>query len=236
MPKSERNPNAEIRTPPGAAVRALPELGFGHSFVIRLPRRSQTKVGHWSFVIGRGSAGFTLIELILVMTVLTIAVSITVPALGNFFRARSLDSEARRLLALTRQGQSRAVSEGVPMELWVDAAQGAYGLEAEPSYEPSDSKAVTLSLDQNLRLELASANAANGAIASVTQPASGSGRPGPAVVSQHPNLPKIVFLPDGYVSETSPQSVRLVSRDGGAIALVQSANRLNYELRTASYQ
>src|SRR3954453_22495301 len=80
---------------------------------------------------------FTLIELILVMTILTIAISVTAPALANFFRGRSLDSEARRLLALTRQGQSRAISEGVPMQLWVDAAHGGYGLEAEPSYEPT---------------------------------------------------------------------------------------------------
>src|SRR5215467_5625288 len=84
------------------------------------------------------SSAFTLIELILVMTVLTIAASITAPALANFFRGRSLDSEARRMLSLIRQGQSRAVSEGVPMELWIDAQQGAYGLEAEPSYEPND--------------------------------------------------------------------------------------------------
>src|SRR5207253_10956500 len=44
-------------------------------------------------------SGFTLIELILVMTILTIAVSLTAPALANFFRGRTLDSEARRLLA-----------------------------------------------------------------------------------------------------------------------------------------
>src|SRR5689334_15919462 len=49
--------------------------------------------------------GFTLIELILVMAILTVAVSITAPALSNFFHGRTLDSEARRMLALTRQGQ-----------------------------------------------------------------------------------------------------------------------------------
>src|SRR3954463_14446446 len=76
---------------------------------------------------------FTLIELILVMAILTIAVSITAPALANFFHGRVLDSEARRVLALTRQGQSRAISEGLPMDLWVDAAQAQYGLEADSS-------------------------------------------------------------------------------------------------------
>src|SRR5439155_2391252 len=92
-------------------------------------------------------SAFTLIELILVMTVLTIAVSVTAPALAHFFRGRSLDSEARRLLALSREGQSRAVSEGMPMELWVDTSRGALGLESEPSFEQNDPKAIEFTLD-----------------------------------------------------------------------------------------
>src|SRR6185436_1704960 len=100
------------------------------------------------------SPAFTLIELILVMTVLTIAASITAPALANFFRGRTLDSEARRFLALTRQGQSRSASEGLPMELWLDVQQGAYGLEAEPSYEPDDPKAVNFTLEHEMQLEV----------------------------------------------------------------------------------
>src|SRR5437762_4554530 len=113
-----------------------------------------------SFIISRSA--FTLIELILVMTVLTIAVSVTAPALAHFFRGRSLDSEARRLLALTRHGQSRAVSEGVPMELWIDSAQGAFGLEAEPGFEASDPNAQEFTMAQDMRLELIN-RAANGA-------------------------------------------------------------------------
>src|SRR5438445_12373203 len=92
---------------------------------------------------------FTLMELILVMTVLAIAVSITAPALSSFFRGRTLDSEARRFLSLTRHGQSRAVAEGIPMELWVDAVHQTYGLEAEPTFEPSDSKAVNIQMDSD---------------------------------------------------------------------------------------
>src|ERR1041385_3547304 len=135
MTKSERNPNDEIRNLPATAIHPSSDFGLRRSFGFRRGTAG-------SFGIRPPSFGFTLIELILVMTVLTIAVSITAPALANFFRGRSLDSEARRLLALTRQGQSRAVSEGVPMELGVDAAQGTYGLTAEPSYEPADTKAI----------------------------------------------------------------------------------------------
>src|SRR5208283_1885166 len=97
---------------------------------------------------------FTLIELILVMALLTIVISLTAPKLSRFFHGRTLDSEARRLLALTRSGQGRAVSEGMPMDLWVDAGLGTFGLEAEPSYDTSDSKAVDFTLDGGLRIEV----------------------------------------------------------------------------------
>ncbi len=174
--------------------------------------------------------GFTLIELILVMTILTIVVSITAPALANFFRGRTLDSEARRLLALARQGQSRAASEGIPMELWVDAAQGTFGLEAEPSYEDSDAKAVELTVDSDIRIEVINGNAPTTASSSGTATSSGAANAAP-VFSHHPNLPKIRLLPDGSIGEASPQALSLTGRDGTSIYLAQSRNRLNYEIR-----
>ena len=69
----------------------------------------------------RPSNAFTLIELILVMAMLLIVLGIAFPSLKRFFRGRNLDSEARRFLSLTQYGQSRAVSEGFPMVLWIDA-------------------------------------------------------------------------------------------------------------------
>ena len=179
----------------------------------------------------RARRGFTLIELILVMALLTIVISLTAPRLSRFFHGRTLDSEARRLLALTRSGQNRAVSEGLPMDLWVDAEQGTFGLEAEPSYETSDPKAVDFTLDSGLRLEVvnhtavARANTMNpgqqASIASV-----------PRVNLVHASLPTIRFLPDGSLGERSPQMLRLTGDDGGSLWLVQSRDGSNnYEIR-----
>jgi len=165
------------------------------------------------------------------MTVLTIAASITAPALANFFRGRTLDSEARRLLALTRHGQSRAASEGLPMELWLDAAQGAYGMEAEPSYEPHDSKAVSFNLDRDMRLEVVDLAPGNSVPAADLGTSSGPVNASKSR-SNHPNLPAIRFLPDGSFSENSPQTLRLTGRDGLSIWLSLSRNRLNYEIRS----
>jgi prepilin-type N-terminal cleavage/methylation domain-containing protein len=189
-------------------------------------RISNLEPGAWSLEL-RAPGAFTLIELILVMTVLTIAASITAPALANFFRGRTLDSEARRLLSLTRQGQSRAVSEGLPMELWFDVQQGVYGLEAEPSYEPNDSKAVTFTLEREMQMEVASANIATNFMARSSSSTQSSTKR-----SNHPNLPVISFLPDGSVGETSPQTLRLTGLDGRSMLVGLSRSGLNYEIRS----
>lgn len=184
----------------------------------------------------RPTNAFTLIELILVMAILAIAVAYTAPALANFFRGRSLDSEARRLLALCREAQSRAVSEGVPVDLWVDANRGCFGVEAEPSYEEQDPRAQEHRLEADLRLEVTELSRL-----SLVSQSSRSSLPQEPVetaaeagvkteFSTHPQLPRIRFMPDGSIDPESPGAVRLVGRDEQGITLMQSRNRLTYEI------
>jgi prepilin-type N-terminal cleavage/methylation domain-containing protein len=178
--------------------------------------------------------GFTLIELILVMALLTIVISLTAPRLSRFFHGRTLDSEARRLLALMRSGQSRAVSEGVPMDLWVDAGQGTFGLEAEPSYETSDSKAVGFTLDSGLQLEVVNKTVVAPANTATTiNPMQRTSTASvPRVNLVHANLPTIRFLPDGSIGEASPQMLHLASSDGGSLWLAQARDGASYEIRS----
>lgn len=153
---------------------------------------------------------FSLIELILVMTLLVIAISVVAPVLSGFFRGRTLDSEARRLLALTRAGESRAVSEGRPMLLWVDASQQTYGLEEETSSRAGDPRALEFAMNNDLKLEAVNAS-----------PIAVRGR----------KLPAIRFQPDGTVDESSPTTLRLISSDGGALQLVETSNHLGYAIQ-----
>jgi prepilin-type N-terminal cleavage/methylation domain-containing protein len=179
----------------------------------------------------QASAAFTLIELILVMAILTVAVSVTAPALSNFFRGRSLDSELRRLLALTHAAKSRAVSEGLPMDLWLDTTEGAFGLEAEPSYETSDAHALRFKLDSGLTLDVVNQ------VAVTAPPVLSPGQTTPSVVSVapaklvRPTLPTIRFLPDGTISQSSPAKIRVSGRDGMSLWLVQSNDKTSYEIR-----
>ncbi|HVV00582.1 MAG TPA: prepilin-type N-terminal cleavage/methylation domain-containing protein [Verrucomicrobiae bacterium] len=191
-----------------------------------------TPAGRAAFSRARAVAAFTLIELIIVMAILTIAVSMTAPVLSSFFRGRTLDHEARQLLSLSREGRSRAESEGVPMELWFDTRQGMYGLESAPDYNPQDPRAQSYHVDTELRIDVPAAAAGNAAPA-LNGLTAGSLASTPAPVkSNHPNLPCIRFLPDGTVSETSPSVVKLIGPDESSFSLVLSSNRLNYELRS----
>ena len=176
---------------------------------------------------------FTLVELLVVMTLLTVVLAIAAPSLGKFFHARTLDSEARRLLALTRSGGSRAVAEGLPMVLWLDAKQGSYGLEAEPGYDDRDPKAVEFKMDKDLTMAVADTNTRTNLFAGIN-PITGRSQILPAVTlpDNRGNLPQIRFLPDGSIDGSSPQSVRLQDRDGNALSLALSDNRLNYAIQS----
>jgi type II secretion system protein H len=180
---------------------------------------------HSSFVIRHSSSGFTLIEMILVMAVLVIAVSFVAPHLSGFFRGRTLKSEGQQIIALMHQGQSRAVSAGVPMVLWFDTKQQKYGLEEEPGYNDKDPDAVELTLNENLQVEVPD----NDASANVPT----DSNPDPA----RAGLPQITFLPDGTIAETSPQTVKIVDHDANAtLSLTQTRDRSQYEIATTTQQ
>lgn len=156
------------------------------------------------------TSAFTLIELILVMTVLVITTALVAPSLMNFFRGRAIDSEAMQLLSLTRAGQSRAVSEGQPIMLWVDAKTGAYGLQEETPPRGGDPKPDKFDLAGGLQIQVQNNTST------------------PVTLGK---MPAIRFLPGGTIDENSPQTLRLTDTAGNTLWLVESANHMGYEIR-----
>jgi Tfp pilus assembly protein FimT len=170
---------------------------------------------------------FTLIELVLVMALLIVIVSLISPTMSKFFGARSVDSEVKKFVALTHYGQSRAVSEGVPTMLWIDARQGTYGLEQMPGYGDTDPKAVENKLADGVRIGVSQstvkpllANSQTGRIA--------SGQ----VAQTRARLPAIYFLPDGTIAgTTSVSGVSLQNSNNPPVWIVPSGNGLTYEIQ-----
>ena len=167
----------------------------------------------------RHAQAFTLIELTLVMALLLIVFGVALPSLKGFFRGRSLDSEARRFLSLTRYGQSRAVAEGVPMVLWIDTRRGTYGLQQQAGYTDGDSNAVQFALSDDTRIEVQIPAAAL-ATSRLNLSVAGVG-----------NLPMIRFTPDEFIGENSPERIGFRQGQNDAIWIVESTNRLKYEMQ-----
>jgi Tfp pilus assembly protein FimT len=172
---------------------------------------------------GRLSAGaFTLVELIFVMVLLIIVASLVAPRMSAFFQGRALSSEAQRFLSLTHYAQSRAVAEGVPVLLWIDASKSSYGLEVQGGHTGADDRGSSFAAEPSIVLE----------VPLVTD----------APVSEQEdeklgfpeNLPAIRFTPDGFFDEASVTRVILRQGTEAALEIVPTANRLGYEIRPSS--
>jgi type II secretion system protein H len=165
-------------------------------------------------------AGFTLIELILVMTIMLIIVGVAAPSLKGFFRGRNLDNEAVRFLALTRFGQSRAINEGVPVELWVNAKAGSYGLEALSGYAETPTKPLTYTLDSTVQIAL-----------SVPSSVMTHSNYWSQTKSQSGPVTRIRFQPDGFISDASPANIYLRGADS-QIWIAEAPTHLEYDIKT----
>jgi len=157
-----------------------------------------------------GRSAFTLIELILVMALLMIVISVSAPSLSRFFRGRTVEYEARRLVSLTRYGQSRAVSEGVPMVLWVDLISRTCSLREDETFsvQREDPKAIDYELADGLKVEV----------------------PDPRSVQYSRAI--IRFLPDGSYGANSFEALRIQNDRDESLWITRSENRLHYEVRS----
>lgn len=158
----------------------------------------------------KSRCAFTLIELVLVMALLVVSACMIAPQMSNFVRGRALDAEAQRMLALTHAGESRAVSEGMPMVLWLDAKQNTCGLEEETAPKGGDPKAEDLTINENVQVA----------------PVAASG----AAETTFNHLPAIRFLPDGTVDENSPQTLQF-TEGNDTLWLTELKSRTGYEIK-----
>ncbi len=159
-----------------------------------MPRRSHVR-------------GFTLIELIVVMAVLTAVLAISAPALSRFVRGRSLQEEANRFLALTHYARSEAISRSVPMVLWLDRDLGEYGLAPMTGYEYEDALPIEYELEDGLRIEIDEMN-----------------------LETTVEEPMILYWPDGTVDELSLNAVWFRDDDETGISIRRADYGMGYEI------
>ena len=150
--------------------------------------------------------GFTLVELILVMALLAVVAAFSAPALSRSLRQRNLDGEAARLLAVAEYGRDEAVSQGVPMTVWIDPKGQRFGVEPKTGYEGNDARSRSFELNADIHFEIERAATRNG-------------------VSD-----AMEFAPDGSLASSSTEAVRLVDRFQAAITLARTSDGWSYEI------
>jgi len=173
-------------------------------------------------------AAFTLVELILVMTMMIIVFAVVAPSLKGFFHGRNLDNEAHQFLSLTRYGQSRAIAEGIAVELWINPSQEKYGLQALSGYTETQTNPMAFALDQSVQITFSPPPTVltHSNMWTQTQTAARAGA-----------LTKIRFQPDGLISDTSPENIFFKQRDtGDEIWLAETPAHSRYDIQTGHPQ
>lgn len=99
-------------------------------------------------------AGFTLVELILVMGLLAAALALSAPSLSRFVRRRYVENESLRLVAATEYARGEAVSRGVPFRVWAERETGRFGAEPAPGYVADGRAARVYALRRGVRLDV----------------------------------------------------------------------------------
>jgi type II secretion system protein H len=151
-------------------------------------------------------AGFTLVELILVMAVLAIVMAFVAPTLSRSLRGRALEQEAIRFIAVTEFARDEAISMGSPMNIWIDTTSRRFGVLPADVYAGIDlRKEYALGSDVEF-------DALEGALQS--------------------DGVAITFRPDGTPSVESITGVRLTDRYDETVSVNRVSNGLGYEIVT----
>ena len=150
---------------------------------------------------------FTLVELILVMALLTTIMAVSLPSIARSFRQHNLEQEAARLLAVTEYGRDEAISEGVPMSVWVDPEKGLFGVDAAEGYLPGDVHRKQYALGRDIHFDVAK-----------------------TAVTADGHVEAALFAPDGGLDPSGVDLIRLVDRSDSAMTVARTADGWSYEI------
>jgi type II secretion system protein H len=155
----------------------------------------------------RFARAFTLVELILVMVLLTTLMAIAVPSLARSFRQRNVNQEAVRFVALTEYARDEAVSQGVPMVVWIDTAGGRFGADSKTGYGATSTRGKEFSMNADVHFETMEGAAQQQGIVTAAE-----------------------FAPDGTLDPSGVATVRVADRFNSSATISQTSDGWGYEI------
>lgn len=172
----------------------------------------------------RCPGAFTLVEMVIVMTLMVIVISVAAPSFSGFMHGHNTDNEAERFVSLTRYASSRAITEGLPMDLGVNIKQGKYWVAACGGYTETHTNLVGFNLDASVAMHV------DPPLTSI--PTTTSNVWTPYIAMRGSILPMIRFQPDGFISDTSCRTVRFRQSSGNDLEtwVVENSDHRRYDL------
>lgn len=141
------------------------------------------------------------------MALLATLLALSAPTLLHSFKQRKLEQEATQLLAVTEYARNEAISKGVPMNVWIDAESGSFGVQASDGYEGDEKREKYYSLDPEIHFD-----------------------PLEAAPDQEGHMILATFDPEGTLSLESATFIHLVNRAPDGISLQQTEDGWGYEI------
>lgn len=100
------------------------------------------------------SAGFTLVELILVMLLLASMAAVAAPILSNSLKGRQVEHEAVRFLGLLQHARNEAVASGVPVVVWIDAEAHRMGIKPQNTLAEGRLRLAEYNVHEDITVEV----------------------------------------------------------------------------------
>jgi hypothetical protein len=142
------------------------------------------------------------------MALLATLLALSAPTILHSFKQRDLEQEGTQLLAVTEYARSEAISQGVPMSVWINPGTGEFGVHASDGYDGDKAREKTYSLRTDVRFD-----------------------PVEGVADRDDHTILANFEPEGTLDpESSLDALRLVNRSDSAISLEQTEDGWGYEI------
>ena len=141
------------------------------------------------------------------MALLAMMLAFAAPSLSRSIRDRHLKQEATRFVAATEYARDEAVSQGVPMIVWIDAQARRFGVQPKSAYGGDLTRDREFQLGSEIRVEVEKTSLTGGDVTTVME-----------------------FAPDGTPEPASTESVRLVDRFDAVVTIARTNDRWGYEI------
>jgi prepilin-type N-terminal cleavage/methylation domain-containing protein len=149
---------------------------------------------------------FTLVELIVVMAVLALVLAFSAPSLARSMRQRNLAAEAARFLAATEHARDEAVSQAVPMVVWIDEKTRSFGIEAKSGFLGDATRERTFTVHPDVEIALEK------------------------TIGRNAKVQPIEFASDGAPATTNVETVELKDRFASTMTIARTADGWGYEI------